>query len=174
MRSFHFSSSLVASLAVAGALAGGIFLTPPALQAQDQPKQAQGMLTISGTAIGPDSKPAAKLPVVVKMPTKGKIAAPKPGGGVGPDEPGILLQQKKGPRAKRESAKTLGKGVTDESGHFAVKFQDPVQPHQEDHGVTVIVEIGEKRSQPWAIKSHTLNKGKDMDLGNVQLQAAVR
>lgn len=168
MRSFNFSSTLLASLAAAGALAGGILMTPPStsaedsvLLAQDQPQKKP--FNITGVAIGPDGAPAAKLPVAIKIPNKVlQSAGGGDGGGAPPPE---LLVQKKAP--DENMFKTVAKGITDESGRFTLK----VQPQ---NGGVVQLEIGDKMKSAWIIKPIKLEEeGKDIDLGNVQLNKKV-
>jgi hypothetical protein len=166
MRSFKLPSTLLASLAAAGALAGGILMTPPSTSAdesvlliQDEPEQKKPF-NITGVAIGPDGAPAAKLPVVVKVPNKVLQSAGGGGGGAPPPE---LLVQKKAPDA--DMFKTVAKGITDESGRFTLK----VQPQ---NGGVVQLEIGDKMKSAWIIKPLKV-EGKDIDLKEIQLNKKI-
>ncbi len=169
MRSFKFSSTLLASLAAAGALAGGILMTPPSSNADESVLLAQDQnqrkpFNITGVALLPDGQPAAKHPVAVKVPNKVLQQAGGDGGGGAP--PPELLAQKKAPDANQ--FKTVAKGVTDDSGRFTLK----VQPQ---NGGVVQLEIGDKMKSAWIIKPIKLEEdGKDIDLGNIQLNQRVR
>jgi hypothetical protein len=162
----HLSKGLLASLAVAGALVGGSFMSPA--NAQEQGKQG-AVVTISGTALNPDGSPGAKLPVAVKAATKKPMGGSGGGEGGGNENPPDLLSQgqgKGGAKGKAEGMlKTLGKGMTDDSGKFAVKFS-------QDQGTGVLLEIGEPTKSNW-LRRPVDHKGKDVDLGNVQLSEKV-
>ena len=171
----HLSNGLLASLAVAGALVGGALINPASAQdtgGERKPTQ----ITISGTALNPDGSPAAGLPVAIKAPDKKLIGGSggEGGGAAGEQAPPDLLSQgnkggqgaKGGAKGKGEGVvKTIGRGVTDDSGRFSVKVTTPGQGAQ-----TVLVEIGEPTKSNWYRKSHN-TEGKDLDLGNLQLTA---
>ncbi len=168
MRTLKFSSTLLASLAAAGALAGGILFAPPAsadgvfLSAQDQPQRKP--FNVTGVALLPDGQPAVKFPVEIKVPNKVlQNAGGDQGGGQAPP-PDLLSQAKGGPG---DMQKTVAKGVTDDSGRFTLKVQ-PI------NGNVFYVTIGDKLKSPWIDKPHQIKEeGKDVDLGNIQLSPKV-
>lgn len=177
---FSTSKGFLASLAVAGALVGGLLLSPASAQQGNTGDKKPANITISGTALNPDGSPAAKLPVHIKGIEKhGMQAGGGEGGGgdgAGAPPPDLLSQgaqgkgAKGGGKAKGEGGlyKTLGKGVTDESGKFSVKV---TTLGQGDH--TVMVEIGEAGKTNFMRKT-VPTQGKDLDLGNVTLTAPAK
>lgn len=166
----HLSNRLLASLAMAGALTGGMLLAPASAQ---DPEKKPVTLTVSGTAINPDGTPGAKLPVAIKGVEKKPmgIGGGEGGGAGGESPPPDMLSQgakKGGAQSKGNMMKTLGKGVTDDSGKFSIKVQTLGQGDE-----TVQLEIGETTRTNWA-KQSVVTKGKDVDVGNVQLREPAR
>lgn len=159
----QLSKRLLASLAVAGALTGGMLLTPASAQ---EVEKKVATVTVSGTALNPDGTPGAKLPVVVKAFEKKLAGGADPDSG-NPAPPDLLSQGRQGP-GKGSAMKTLAKGMTDDSGKFSLKFQTLGQGDQ-----IVQLEIGQNTKTPWMTQSVT-TKGKDVDLGNIQLREPVR
>lgn len=152
--------SLIAALAAAGALSVGLLLAP-ASQAAAQDAKAP-MITVSGTALNPDGSPGANLPVALKAPEKKPVGGDNPPGGLAQD-PG-----KDSGKAKAQGAmKVLAKGTTDAQGKFSLKFQPSSSGEQ-----GLMLEVGDNTKTPWA-KQPVVVKGKDVDLGNIQLKAPV-
>ena len=151
-------------LAAAGLLAGGLLFSPPARAessplVQDQPKSK--LITVSGIAINPDGSPAADLLVEIKAPKKELVGPGGAGGGGGQAPPPELLVQAK----QQNDFISLGKGKTDSEGKFSIKFDHKdVKVYQ--------LEIGNKMETAWILKPLE-NKGKDADLGKVQLREKV-
>lgn len=174
---FTTSKGLLASLAVAGAMVGGALLSPASPPQPGKGDAKPIAITISGTALNPDGSPGAKLPVVVKSVEKTLRGA----GGSGEGDPGApppdLLSQgssgaagkggakggSKGGKSGEGVYKTIGRGMTDESGRFAVKATTHGQGDQ-----TVMVEIGDVTKTPF-IRKTMPTMGKDVDMGNVTL-----
>ena len=148
--------TFIVGLVAAGALGAGLLLSPAS--AAQAAKAAT--ITVSGTALLPDGAPGASLPVSVMAPTKELQK------GATGDAPGVLLQDKS---KSKEGAmlKPLAKGMTDAQGKFALKFEAPAQGDQ-----TVTLQIGDATKTAWA-KQQVVTKGKDVDLGNIQLKAPV-
>jgi hypothetical protein len=146
-------------------LPAAVLLSPPAqaepLQSQDQPKSK--VVTLSGIAVNPDGSPAAELAVEIKAPNKQLVGTGGAGGGGGGQAPPpeLLSQDKK----QQNDFITLGKGTTDSEGKFSIKFEHKdVKVYQ--------LEIGNKMETAWIVKPLE-NKGKDADLGKVQLREKV-
>lgn len=149
--------SLMVGLAAAGAVGIGLLLPPSVSAAQESPEPQ--MITVSGTAINPDGTPGANLAVAIKIPDK----QPAKGAGAGSNAPGMSLA---GVRSQAQRPmKVLAKGTTDSEGRFSVKFQPPPVG-------SATLEIGETSKTPWMRQTLAL-KGKDVDLGRVQLRAAI-
>lgn len=170
MRSY-ISRNTLAGLAAAGALAGGMLVMPPTSSAQSDPRplaqdpeRKPATITITGTALQPDGAPAASLPVAIKAVEKRPVGPA--GSGDGPPE--LLSQGKDASKAKDGMMKVLAKGTTDANGKFSLKFQTLGQGDQ-----TVTLEIGENTKTPWT-KQQVVTKGKDVDVGAVQLREPVR
>ena len=149
----------------AGALLTGVIASAPAsgteTLGQDAPPST---ITVSGSAVNPDGTPGANLPVSIKAPQKNPAPA-------GPDgnSPDLLVQEGRQGKAKGEGIlRTLARGTTDEQGKFSLKFEAPGQGDQ-----TVTLEIGEATRTPWA-KQQVVTKGKDKDVGKVQLRDPVK
>jgi hypothetical protein len=154
-----------AGLAALGLLAGGLLLSPHAgadPSALVQPKTTT--ITLSGTAIHPDGSPAADLPVEIKANKKELVDA---GGGGGQAPPPDALFQGRGQQQQKQPEfMSLGKTKTDATGKFSLKFN-----HKDVKAFQL--EIGEKMKSSWIIKPME-NKGKDSDLGTVQLREKVK
>lgn len=152
-------------LAAAGLLAGGLLFSPPVHAdstplVQDQPKSK--LITVSGIAINPDGSPAADLLVEIKAANKQLVGTGGAGGGGGGQAPPpeLLVQAK-----QQNDFISLGKGKTDSEGKFSIKFDHKdVKSYQ--------LEIGNKMESAWIVKPME-NKGKDADLGKVQLREKV-
>ncbi len=168
MPSLFRSTSFLAGVAAAGALAGGLLMAPPSTQAADgavmlatQDSKTVTM-SITGVALAPDGSPAAKLPVDV---TQMQLRPMGSGGGKGGrNGPRMLASfQPAGSRYK-----SLGKAVTDDSGAFTVK-NVRAQPN-----LGLRVEIGEKTKSPWIIQSVKVDPEKpEVDLGKISLREKV-
>jgi hypothetical protein len=158
----------LALLASFGLVAGSLAISPQASAdlvplVQDQPKSRT--ITIKGTALNPDGTPAAKLAVVILTPNKQLVGTGGAGGGGGGQAPPPELLQARGGKQANDFIE-LAKGVTDDSGKFSIKFD-----HRDAKSFQV--QIGDKMETAWL--NHTMeNKGKDIDLGNIQLRAKVR
>lgn len=171
MRSY-ISRNMLAGLAAAGALAGGMLMMPPATSAQSDlrlhtqdPDKKPATITITGTALKPDGTPGANLPVTIKAVAKKPVG---PDGGGGEQPPELLSQGKDASKSKDGMMKVLAQGTTDANGKFSLKLEPLGQGDQ-----TVTLEIGQTTKTHWA-KQQVVTRGKDVDVGNVQLREPAR
>ena len=153
----RFVSLSMAALVAAGAL-GAVTAAQagsgkPTLLVQDQKKA----VTVTGMAIDTTGQPAAKLPVTVAF------AKPMEAGSVGrggAGEPDLLAAGLQDDDARW---KTLGKGVTDQSGRFSIK-------NIRETG-TLRVSIGAKNRSDWKLQTFENDGTKDtIDLGEIKLE----
>lgn len=152
MRSLSLSSSLLASIAAAGALVGGMMLSPASQAEALAAVQPTKGVTVKGTAIAPDDSPAKKVPVTLSM--FAEVSGDSGGGDSGPQMLSAMMQ-----------FKTIGKAVTNDEGVFEIK-------NVKERG-QLRLEIGHKLRTPWTITNVAVNKDENVDMGKIKLREKV-
>ena len=161
MRPLILRKPVLAGLTAAGALAGGVLISPvthadPVMLLQPKPTAP---ITVSGTALNPDGSPGAKLPAAVQkqqLPQGGGV-----GGGGAPPPPDMLASQPGGANSRYQ---TIGRVTTDDSGKFEVKnIREPG---------SLRLAIGDRERTPWIVQT-IRNEGKNIDVGQVKLRDPV-
>lgn len=154
-------TGLVAGFTVAAGLVATTVAGPTApadnVTALVQDNAKSKGVAISGTVIGSDGEPAAKLPVTLMA-----FQPPKTTDrGSGPGGPKLSTFE------PTSNFKAIAKTVTDANGKFTFKNVRNEIP-------ALRLEIGNKMKSDWAIKAVNISDGKNKDLGEVKLQASLR